>query len=574
MDQLLKHRGFSTALEIIILHLDAQAITSCRLVSSYLKNFIDSRKTLINHQRNLICQQLYQVYSKINLVDEVHEIPGPLTQYSLWRAILDHVCGLKELSSIKAFLVNLKKYNNYMDQNDVKSLLNITIFTPLQFAMIDENMETLETLLKSGMIQSVFETQNTLYTFTRTLFCDACKFGTLKVVKMVHDYLETNYVDVNPVTVFQYVGVPITNRQSFLHIAARSGNDGPVQAMPFLLDLAEKKGININETTNEGLTMWHFACQEGSLGMVKYLHTNAERYGIDLQAIEAIRWRNVLQLTCGCELSHKTGRLEKLSYLLSASKSIGIDVNATSQSGTMIHIACYRNDAEMLKLLLEQFELEHDLDFRKSFSTYNQYLSSVFESIFSHPYFKRKTDVELLKCVLEYAKKNRIDLNETEREVSGVVTGQPGINPDGTQWKWRSLLYIVCSGGDLKEVLIVIEYMEDCGIDYDINAENDDGMTILDIARNSKRQQRLQQHLLLIPHHDHDTSGYKDFLKTRMINDELTELLLIIVQDEKERQTIASRGRTLLQYARKYGTAKHVSYVLEVLESLKKCGIV
>jgi len=57
-----------------------------------------------------------------------------------------------------------------------------------------------------------------------------------------------------------------------------------------------------------------------------------------------------------------------------------------------------------------------------------------------------------------------------------------------------------------------------------------------------------------------------------MINDEVTELLLIIVQDEKEKQTIASHGRTLLQYARRYGTRsrKHVSYVVE---SLKKCGI-
>ena len=273
--------------------------------------------------------------------------------------------------------------------------------------------------------------------------------------------------------------------------------------------------------------------------------------------------KNVLQLTC--EAFRKTEKLEKLSYLLSASKSIGIDVNATSQSGTMIHIACYRNDTEMVKLLLEQFELEHDLDFRKSFSTYNQYLSSVFESIFSHPYFKRNTDVELLKCVLEYARKHKIDLNETEREISGVVMGQPGLNADGTPWKWRSLLYIVCSGGDLEHVLMVIEYMEDCAIDYDINAENDDGMTILDIARNSKRQQSLQQFMLMNPHH-----GYGDPLKARMIDDELTELLLIIVQDEKERQTIASRGRTLLQYARTYGTAKHVSYVLE---SLKKCGI-
>ena len=47
-------------------------------------------------------------------------------------------------------------------------------------------------------------------------------------------------------------------------------------------------------------------------------------------------------------------------------------------------------------------------------------------------------------------------------------------------------------------------------------------------------------------------------------------MFLITLQDEKEKQTTASRGRTLLQYARKHGKDRHVSYVLDCL---KKCGI-
>ena len=59
-------------------------------------------------------------------------------------------------------------------------------------------------------------------------------------------------------------------------------------------------------------------------------------------------------------------------------------------------------------------------------------------------------------------------------------------------------------------------------------------------------------------------------IEDKKISDELTELLLTILPDEKEKQSIASRGKTLLQFARKYGTSKHVSYLLK---SLEKCGI-
>ena len=98
-------------------------------------------------------------------------------------------------------------------------------------------------------------------------------------------------------------------------------------------------------------------------------------------------------------------------------------------------------------------------------------------------------------------------------------------------------------------------------------------MSAQDIGRNSRRLKVFQWlRLRRQPHNSQKDLYYADLIEARMINDELTELLLIIVQDEKEKQTIASRGRTLLQYARRYGTRsrKHVSYVVE---SLKKCGI-
>ena len=240
MDQLFKNQGLATALEIVILYSDAESITSCRLVSTYLRNFIDCRKSLINHQRNLISKQLYQVFSKIELLNGymVREIPGPLTQYSLWKAILDHISGLEELGSIKAFLVLLKKYQVYMEKSDNKiSRTFDTSFTPLQFAMIDGNLETLQVLLNSGMIhliQTITLQNRYNVVFTKTLFYDACALGTLNVVKMVLEYFENNDVAISPVMYINFPDRPNHNSyQTFLHTAtinetlAMSNTDSP-----------------------------------------------------------------------------------------------------------------------------------------------------------------------------------------------------------------------------------------------------------------------------------------------------------------------------------------------------------
>ena len=102
MEQVFKNGGLSTALEIILLHLDAQTITSCRLVSTYLRNFIDSRRSLLNHQKQLICQQLNHVFPYLEIMD--FPIHGPLTQFSVWKAILNHACGQ---SSINDYLTEV-----------------------------------------------------------------------------------------------------------------------------------------------------------------------------------------------------------------------------------------------------------------------------------------------------------------------------------------------------------------------------------------------------------------------------------------------------------------------------------
>ena len=324
--------------------------------------------------------------------------------------------------------------------------------------------------------------------------------------------------------------------------------------------------------------MWHLACRGQSLDMVKYLHTNAEKYGIDLQAITPYR-DNGLHLACGAK------RIDILAYLLSISKSIGIDVNAISNfHGSILHMACWSKSTEMVKLILEKSE-EYNLDLRKSFSTYSPTRLSVFEQIFGvwHYYTTdirdiRKSfaiDVELLKFVLTYAKKNNIELNETERASSAVPSTYQLPEPfDLAAWKWRSLIDVVCSEGDLEHVLLVLEYMEDTGIDYDINAEIDDGMSALDMANHSKRLQMMitmyRMPYIINPASPRFNPFWCKLIQARMIHDELKELLLIILQAEKERQAIASRGRTLLQYARRYGTAKHVS---STLEGLKKCEI-
>ena len=333
-------------------------------------------------------------------------------------------------------------------------------------------------------------------------------------------------------------------------------------AIHFRQWLTRKQDSNIlsmEDTDAYGwLTLWLLVCKSQSQEVVKFLHTNAERYGIDLQfqATNPTTMENVLHVTCRAQ------RIDNLSYLLSVSKSIGIDVNAPcTYKGTMLHIACGHKNTEMVKLILEKSEEEYKLDFRKSFSTYNHTRSSVFEEIWSFQPGNNSVDVELLQCVLKYAKEKNIELNETERAISvAPPTGSP------MSWKWRSLLDIVSSEGDLKHVLLVLEYMDDCGVHYDVYAEDNDGMTPIDLVENSRRLKFLQDF------HSHQLVNCADCasIEAEKIDDELTELLLIILPNEKGKQTIASRGDTLLRYARRYGTPKHVRYLLQ---SLEECGI-
>ena len=66
MDKVFKEQGLSVALETVILHLDAKSIASCRLVSNYLKRFIDERKSICKLQRNQVCAALHQALPKLN----------------------------------------------------------------------------------------------------------------------------------------------------------------------------------------------------------------------------------------------------------------------------------------------------------------------------------------------------------------------------------------------------------------------------------------------------------------------------------------------------------------------------
>ena len=217
MEQVFKNGGLSTALEIIILYLDAKSITSCRLVSTYLKNFIDGRRSLVKHQRHLISQQLYEILPNLKVRKRCFMYdhggnplywPDPLLSHAGWKTILDQVCELEQISSMKTLLVTFKKFQSYMEKNKCCKYFPgcDCILSPLQFTIIDDHVETLQLLLSPGLIKPVIEFMG----LKKTLFNTACQFGTLEIVKIVLNYFENlkeSEIETDTLKVFRRGGV-------------------------------------------------------------------------------------------------------------------------------------------------------------------------------------------------------------------------------------------------------------------------------------------------------------------------------------------------------------------------------
>ncbi|XP_021321799.1 serine/threonine-protein phosphatase 6 regulatory ankyrin repeat subunit A [Sorghum bicolor] len=103
--------------------------------------------------------------------------------------------------------------------------------------------------------------------------------------------------------------------------------------------LVEELGLNVNYTTEEGMSPVHFAATAGSMCVLKYLL----ECGVDPAMPDSSR--GCTPLHCAAE----EGRCEAVRLLLSK----GIDVDPVNYRGTPLHLAVSKDQDQVVKILLE-----------------------------------------------------------------------------------------------------------------------------------------------------------------------------------------------------------------------------
>ncbi|CAG2231641.1 RIPK4 [Mytilus edulis] len=103
--------------------------------------------------------------------------------------------------------------------------------------------------------------------------------------------------------------------------------------------------MNINDTTDDGSTPLHLACQEGRYDTVKYildLNDQTSNRRVDLNIKQRDRW-SVLHVAC------YSGHTETVKLLIDA----GMNVNERTRNGsTPLYLACQEGKYDTVKLLL------------------------------------------------------------------------------------------------------------------------------------------------------------------------------------------------------------------------------
>ena len=399
--------GFWIILPQIFIKLNSQDLSTCRQVSKYWRLLIDETKTLTMHQ-------MRQMKSKLVLVDKDDET---LAKRDLWNNILNASIQMP-IEEMKVFLRFLKDYQVFLKSVDYYSeCKNIMTFTPVHYSMKMGNLQMLE-FFKKWPISLSSQKRN------RTLFHDACSFGTTEVIKSL-----TSHFDLHSTAI---------NGKHCLHYAVLGNN---LAVMPYLLNLAHQEGLDVNAPDAYGMTLWHYACQYAKVEMVDYLVKQASKYSIDLNQTDGVNQWNCLQLASYC------GQLANIPYLIINANAIGVDVNAKDQYGdTALHIACIDGQTDTVQLFLDLHD--HGIDFNV---VNNDGLTPLHLAC-------KMGYVDTVRLLLEQSKKKNID-----------IRAKNGSTP----------LHTACFYDQEEVAEMLLDNLDNFGID--INAVNNDGKTAMEL---------------------------------------------------------------------------------------------
>lgn len=296
MDLFLKNPGLFHLAENIFAKLDAVSSARCRLVSKSWRDFIDNSKSLSKAELDRILN--FRITSEKSTIFQA---------YPKWIKVFEFIKRRKNSEDISLFLGSMKRYlqcfklqkNLYMD--------------PLQFA-ITQNIfkvhEFLNLVLKSGY-EFAQKEGNNLFRFGLTQ--ENCK-----VLKILFEHSEELSIDLK--TTLRWGPSISDDGSNILHVACRRRNVELIQMI-----MKKPNSIDFNAINRRGQTPFFIACLFNFVEGIKTFLDNAEKFGIDLNAIDN-SW-----ICTPFDIAVKNGHLEIVEILLDASKERNLNIQGNFQ---------------------------------------------------------------------------------------------------------------------------------------------------------------------------------------------------------------------------------------------------
>ncbi|XP_062606075.1 serine/threonine-protein phosphatase 6 regulatory ankyrin repeat subunit A-like [Saccostrea cucullata] len=324
-----------------------------------------------------------------------------------------------------------------------------------------------------------------------------------------------------------------------LHYTAVGGN---VDLFKYLLS----KGLNVNCTTNMGISVLHMCCASGREEMCRYL---VNRYPGLISVIDYRGWTALHSACWG-------GSVEIVSFLIEK----GMEINALSNDGrSILHIACLNGEYEVCEYLVE---INPDLLNVKD-KTYNTVLHDA----------ACGGNVQIVKLLIE--KNMDINAQGTNGETvlykccrwgkmemcEYLVSNFPELLKIRDNKGW-TVLHLACNEGSVETVSFLIEK------GLDLNALTNDGESMLYIACLKGKFEVCEYlvenypHLLDVKDKSSNTVLHAAAWRSNV------QIVKLLIEKKMDKNIIQEEGETILHQCCLWGKIEMCEYLVNNFSDL------
>ena len=353
MEQFLASPGLCHIVKNISRNLDGKSLANCRLVSQ-------SWKVLVDNERNWLIFQLEHITNKKRTcIYEPKMKSTILEEFPEWEKVVEEFTRNQSTPKLKEFVNHMWTYFNkeeILDNpfHDAIKKSNIDFVNLLENCGIDLNMENedgwtpMHSACRYGNIEMVklmiklFSTFDaTIKTFDGfTIFHLAAHNSDPQILMLLFD-------------TFKFEDIKDDYDWTMFHHAVAYGS---IETVQFLIASQQKIGLNIEETTNFGETIFHLAAKNQDPQVLK---TILDTFFYDHE--DSKDEEGFTMIHCAVQ----EGPKETIEFLLESRKKYGFNLEGRTHDGqTILHLACEFRDIEIVDLVTKELmDVGSDIDF-------------------------------------------------------------------------------------------------------------------------------------------------------------------------------------------------------------------